>query len=365
MRTDKSTKDTEIYNTRLARSDVAFCVLNRFNNHDIRILLLPFPSLSRHQPGLSKQSANSVMLDFTPAQYHYLQILIGLTHVISLSLLSFLIPRQAPRLYQWKRLTWGKVCLFLFLVDCWLFIFFSGLLLTGIGTRNSTLCAVTIWSCLFFQGSVKTLKYAFLVEKSYIVWSGGRRISRFRTKVYRMSSAVLLGHIVFSPFLVKNNHVREDRICVIVFSHPVLFSMGAADLSLYVAFTWLFLLPLRRTHIFSPRLRDVARKTLYGTVVALTISAGNVVAVAVLAGIEMAQVCMISCVLDVTLNALVLYRVSSGASSYSVNHPTIPEINVTKSSTAVKTRWSPMNKIDQVGTVNTYRDGAIERRHSV
>ncbi|KAI3613858.1 hypothetical protein WG66_006469 [Moniliophthora roreri] len=196
-----------------------------FNNHDIRILLLPFPSLSRHQPGLSKQSANSVMLDFTPAQYHYLQILIGLTHVIT------------PRLYQWKRLTWGKVCLFLFLVDCWAVI-----------DRNRN------------EKFNITLKYAFLVEKSKTTRRG-----------------------------------KEDAI-------------------------------------------------------------GNVVAVAVLAGIEMAQV---------TLNALVLYRVSSGASSYSVNHPTIPEINVTKSSTAVKTRWSPMNKIDQVGTVNTYRDGAIERRHSV
>ncbi|EEB92191.1 hypothetical protein MPER_09335 [Moniliophthora perniciosa FA553] len=123
------------------------------------------------------------MSDFTPAKYHYLQILMSFTH--------------APRLKERKHLTWGKLCLFLFLADSWDFVNWN---------RDEKLEI--------------TLKYAFLIEKaelsnpsakSYIVWSGGSRTPRFKTKIYRISSAMLLGQFFFAPFLTKGSHVREDR----------------------------------------------------------------------------------------------------------------------------------------------------------
>ncbi|ESK89767.1 hypothetical protein Moror_16829 [Moniliophthora roreri MCA 2997] len=143
-----------------------------------------------------------------------------------------------------------------------------------------------------------------------------------------------------------------------------LFLMGATDFILNVSFTYLFLMPLRRTNVLSPMLRDVATKTLYGCVISLIVSVANIVVIAVLDGVEMVRVCMISTVLDATLNALILYWISSGA-LYSVNHFTLPEITVTKASTAFGIRPRSTTKIDEVWPVNTGGDAAIERRHSI
>uniref|UniRef100_A0A0W0F086 Uncharacterized protein n=1 Tax=Moniliophthora roreri TaxID=221103 RepID=A0A0W0F086_MONRR len=149
-----------------------------------------------------------------------------------------------------------------------------------------------------------------------------------------------------------------------------LFLMGATDFILNVSFTYLFLMPLRRTNVLSPMLRDVATKTLYTSVVrpssqsSFSLIQANIVVIAVLDGVEMVRVCMISTVLDATLNALILYWISSGA-LYSVNHFTLPEITVTKASTAFGIRPRSTTKIDEVWPVNTGGDAAIERRHSI
>ncbi|ESK89775.1 hypothetical protein Moror_16837 [Moniliophthora roreri MCA 2997] len=298
------------------------------------------------------------MSDPTPPKYQSLHILTSSTHLLSISLLSYLISRKAPpinKLQQWKSLRWGKVCMFLVLIDSWFFVLFSGILLTGIGTMGDPVaCSLAIFSCILFQGSSKVLIYAFFVEKVYIVWSGGNRTPRLKTKVYKICSVILLGYVVIDVlfFLGHASHIREeDGVCILGYKNYASIALVTYDLVQNVFFTIMFLWPLWRSRVMSPRLRNVAKKTFYGAVSGLTISAANTVVLIALRGTELSWVCMNSCVADVAANALILYWVSSGTPSDSVDHFTLPEINVTN--ITVGNQWKAPAMTSPSGTMDT------------
>ncbi|KAF5311544.1 hypothetical protein D9758_018767 [Tetrapyrgos nigripes] len=89
------------------------------------------------------------------------------------------------------------------------------------------------------------------------------------------------------------------------------------DLFLNIFMTIMFLWPLcgfwpRHTGAkTSPKLREVAKKTLYGATVSLICSAANISILSALGGNELGWVCMSSCVSDVVINAVVLYWIST------------------------------------------------------
>ncbi|KAF9580943.1 hypothetical protein BGW38_002214 [Lunasporangiospora selenospora] len=63
------------------------------------------------------------------------------------------------------------------------------------------------------------------------------------------------------------------------------------------------------------RLRDVARRTLLGSVVALVLSTANVFTLVVFQGHERGLICLASCTIDVTLNAMSVHWVTSRGGS--------------------------------------------------
>jgi hypothetical protein len=63
----------------------------------------------------------------------------------------------------------------------------------------------------------QVLIYGFLVEKVYIVWSGGNQTPRFSTPAYRICSVVLLGYVTVLVLMIlgQNSLIRGDGMCII------------------------------------------------------------------------------------------------------------------------------------------------------
>ncbi|KAK7031093.1 hypothetical protein VNI00_013697 [Paramarasmius palmivorus] len=232
---------------------------------------------------------------------------------------------------HWKHLTWAKVCVFLVLVESWVFVAVSGILMTGVGTNGDSIaCSVAAWLCIICTGSAKTLIYAFLVEKIYIVWSSGFRTPRLKTKVYMICGGVLLGFaaLLVAFLLGHDSHIGDNSMCILSYTRFLWLSLVAYDVLQTCFLTVMFLWPLYRSRVISPILRDVAKRTWIGALAGLTVGGVNTIILASQGGTESTWVCMNICVIDSTLNALILCWVS-GPPSDPVDHFTLPAIDVT------------------------------------
>ncbi|KAJ3779006.1 hypothetical protein FB446DRAFT_711801 [Lentinula raphanica] len=248
-----------------------------------------------------------------PSRYHGLGVMAECVSLISVSVLSFCLSQRVPRGWrQWKHLTWGRTCVL------WLFVFFSGLLSSGIGFSTSyTTCALAIYTCVSFYAISKVLIYAFLSEKVYIVWTGGNQTSRIEAKVYRVCAFVLLGYVAVGILTVlgRDSTVRhESGVCVIGLKAFATVSLIVYDMSLNIFLTAMFLWPLWKSHPMSPRLRSIAKRTLYGASTSLISSMINIAILFLLGGNELGWICISSCVADVTINSLALFWLSSSSS---------------------------------------------------
>lgn len=254
---------------------------------------------------------------------HSNQIVSSCGYLLAISVLSYCISHRTPPLGSWKQwtnLTWGHLCVVLVLFDSWLFVFFSGVLVSGIGLSYShTTCALAVYSCISFYALGKIFIYGFLAEKVYIVWSGGNCTPRFSSPAYRICSVVLLGYIIILVLMIlgKNSFIRADGMCVIGLRDFATIPLISYDLFLNVFLTAMFLWPLWRSNLMSHRLRKVATRTLYGACVSLTTSAVNVAILTAMKGQEFGWVCLGSCMTDVTLNAIVFSWVTSRPDSHS------------------------------------------------
>ncbi|KAL0569903.1 hypothetical protein V5O48_012060 [Marasmius crinis-equi] len=251
--------------------------------------------------------------------------------LLGASIIALLISRRTPTTWlELKNITWGKVCLLLILIESWFTVVGAGFILTGIGVNgNPVTCNFISIACLIFVGGTKFLIYAFLVEKVYIVWSGGFRTPRLKTAVYRICLVFQLAYLgVAVLYLIERSTViLEDGACL----------LGFKDVA---------------SKVMSPALRVVAKKTLIGSVLGWAIIATNSLVIIGMKGKELDWVCITSCVFDVTLNALVLYWVSSGAPSDSVNHFTLPTISLAASTSTTMSGFAedqPENKNEEGG----------------
>ncbi|KAJ3984227.1 hypothetical protein F5890DRAFT_70199 [Lentinula detonsa] len=115
--------------------------------------------------------------------------------------------------------------------------------------------------------------------------------------------------------LGNENTVRADGVCVIGLKSYSTIPLIAYDLSLNIFLTAMFMCPLWVLHPMSPRLRSVAKRTLYGATISLISSAVNILIMLLLSGSELGWVCITSCASDVVINSFAVFCVSSGSYS--------------------------------------------------
>ncbi|KAG7089154.1 hypothetical protein E1B28_010860 [Marasmius oreades] len=277
--------------------------------------------------------------------------------LLGLSVVTFLISR---RLYnfisskpEWRKMSWGKICMFLILITSWAFLFTCGFLLAVVdSSTDSAACSVAMFACAILHGvnrvrgqnfmqlalcdaDSQLLIHAFLVEKVYIVWSNGCMIARLRTPMYKVCLVVQLGFTILLGLLITgiSMTVGGNGACLVEYDGYLATSIVGYDFLQCLFFTLAFVWPLKKSSVMSPALKTIAKKTLVGAFSGLTIYvASALVALISSKGHEWDSEYMSFFSVDVTLNALILYWVSSGAPSDSVRDFTLPQVTITAGS---------------------------------
>ncbi|KAJ7043681.1 hypothetical protein C8F04DRAFT_1028692 [Mycena alexandri] len=249
-----------------------------------------------------------------------LQTLSAVIHFLGITILTHFLSRRVAteNLTSWNslsRITWPRLCTLLVFLDSWAFMFASGILIFGVGLETYEAgCSAGIYLCIVFYSSSKLLIYAFLIEKVYVVWGvGGKRI---HSPVYIICAVTvgLYAGVIALLFFGRVSQLRAgDKACVIGLKPVASIPLLSYDLYINVFLTALFLWPLLRSNLSTPRLKRVAIRTLLSSAVALTTSTVNIVVLTVLKGHELGWVCLASCGTDVIFNALALFWVT-GAS---------------------------------------------------
>ncbi|KAF7315921.1 hypothetical protein MIND_00108800 [Mycena indigotica] len=238
-----------------------------------------------------------------------LQALSAAIHLIGVTILTFFISlRLAPGSGEdgtksiFVRPTWPRLCVLLVLLDSWLFLFSSGLLIFGVGLQmNRTACAAGIYLCVVFYCTSKVLIYLFLTEKVYIVWNTGTRRLRSPIFLICIGSVTFYAAILLIMFFGRIHQFREgDSACVLGLKPTASIPLLSYDLYINLLLTVLFVYPLLRSKHSTAQMRRVALRTLTAATAALTTSTAS-----------WPPKLTLRCGADVILNAAALFWVTS------------------------------------------------------
>ncbi|KIK57190.1 hypothetical protein GYMLUDRAFT_46436 [Collybiopsis luxurians FD-317 M1] len=245
-----------------------------------------------------------------------LQVLVSLTLALGMTVITHCLSRSlAP--VRWtctglRSITFARFCLIMVFINSWLFVFSIHTLTFGFALEfSNAACATAGHVCTVFYGSAKVFIYLFLAERVHVVWSRGQ--TRFASPMYRLCIAVVV--IYMFPgivMLINSRHIFRsgDGACIIGLAHDASYYVFAYDVATTVVFTALFLWPIFQSTLRNAFIRQVAVRTFWATVVALSTSTANVLILALLEGRELGWICLTTCAADITVNAFALFWVS-------------------------------------------------------
>ncbi|GJJ75322.1 hypothetical protein EMPS_07680 [Entomortierella parvispora] len=181
---------------------------------------------------------------------------------------------------------------------------------------NPVSCTMSVYSCIILYACSKIFIYLFLMEKVYVVTAVGS--TRFDFMLYRINLALLLPYLgIFSLMIIfRVSQLQPNGECKIGLLPPASVTLILYDIFISSWLTTLFIRPLLSSTSLlqgpsKGKLRDVARRTLMGSVIALCLSTANVFTLVLFKGHERGLICLASCTVDVTLNAMTIHWVTS------------------------------------------------------
>ncbi|KAI1315346.1 hypothetical protein EDD11_000954 [Mortierella claussenii] len=185
---------------------------------------------------------------------------------------------------------------------------------------NEVSCTLSIYTCIILYALSKVVIYLFLMEKVYVVTAVG--MTRKEFMLYKINMGLMSPYfgIVALMIVFRVAEVDVDGQCHIGLLKPAALPLILYDMFLSIWLTLLFIRPLMssKSLLQGPskgRLRDVARRTLIGAILALILSSANVFTLVYFQGNERGLICLASCTCDVTLNAITIHWVTSRATS--------------------------------------------------
>ncbi|KDN37517.1 hypothetical protein RSAG8_10116, partial [Rhizoctonia solani AG-8 WAC10335] len=276
-----------------------------------------------------------------------MQALSSVVHLFGCSVIAFCFARRTTgdaffSWQTWLSMSWPRLCVLLVFLDSWLFLFSTGILITGVGMSSSFInCSLGIYACILLYAGSKILIYFFLIEKVHVVW-GGTHQPRLHSKVYwgclltLAPYGVSLGWDTPTPVALQSilgvpahlgtirsyrdsddhrvAYFRDNRSCVIGLRNYASLSLLVYDLYINIFLTGMFLWPLFRSRLSNPKLKRMAMRTLVAAFAALTTSTINITVLTIMQGQQLGWVCLGSCGTDVLVNALVLFWVTDNIS---------------------------------------------------
>ncbi|CAO3566217.1 unnamed protein product [Mortierella alpina] len=203
----------------------------------------------------------------------------------------------------------------LYLVS-WAFSFMATMLVQT-NNYNVTSCTLSVYSCIVLYAISKVIIYLFLMEKVYVVTAIGSTRKDF--KLYKVNLVLMLPYLgILALMIIFRVSEVDDATgqCFIGLLKPAALPLILYDIFLSCWLTALFIRPLMSSTSLlqgpsKGKLRDVARRTLLGCIIALILSSANVFTLVYFDGHERGLICLASCTLDVTLNAITIHWVTS------------------------------------------------------
>ncbi|KAF9404231.1 hypothetical protein BGZ94_004282 [Podila epigama] len=165
----------------------------------------------------------------------------------------------------------------------WLFAFTTPILVQT-NEYNKLSCEMSVFICIILYVICKILIYLFLVERVYVVTTVG--VTRKNSWMYRFNVALLIPY--FGIFCLG-----------IYLRNATIIPNGNCEIGLKKAS------PTKRA------LREVAKRSLIGSIVALVLSTANIAILVIFEGHQRSMFCLASCSIDVTLNAIAIHWVTS------------------------------------------------------
>ncbi|KAF9185061.1 hypothetical protein BGZ50_003299 [Haplosporangium sp. Z 11] len=206
----------------------------------------------------------------------------------------------------------------LYLVS-WAFTFIAAHLVQT-NNFNEISCTLSIYTCIMLYALSKIIIYLFLMEKVYVVTAVGQTRRNFMLYKINMWLMTPYAGVITLMVLYRVAEIEENGECHIGLLKPAALPLILYDLFLSIWLTLLFIRPLMspQSKLQGPskgKLRDVARRTLIGAIVAMLLSSANVFTLVYFQGEERGLICLSSCTADVTLNAIAIHWVTSRAST--------------------------------------------------
>ncbi|KAG0262015.1 hypothetical protein BG011_000439 [Mortierella polycephala] len=202
----------------------------------------------------------------------------------------------------------------LYLVS-WLFSVIAAML---VQTNNDNLlsCQLSILSCIALYALSKIIIYLFLMEKVYVVSAVG--VTRSNSRMYKLNLVLMVPYIgvIANMVVFRVAKLEEEGRCYIGLLRPAALPLILYDIIISCWLTFLFLRPLMSSSSLlqgpsKGKLRNVARRTLLGSLIALLLSSANIFTLVYFNGHERGLICLVSCTVDVTLNAITIHWVTS------------------------------------------------------
>ncbi|KAF9160541.1 hypothetical protein DFQ27_005802 [Actinomortierella ambigua] len=239
-----------------------------------------------------------------------------LVSLLSISLMSVLFGRKTSGTSM-ANINYARGLVIALYVVSWAFTTIAAVL-TSTNQGNIMSCTLSIFVCLSLYAASKIIIYLFLIEKVYVVSSV--TTTRKNTFLYRLNILLLTPYTVILVLMILNRVavINERDECYIGLKPLASITLILYDIFISSWLTILFIRPLMSTTSMlqgpsKGKLREVARRTLIGSVIALILSSANVFTLVYYRGFEDSVVCLLSCTLDVTLNAVTVHWVTSRA----------------------------------------------------
>ncbi|KAF9388967.1 hypothetical protein CPB97_000080 [Podila verticillata] len=219
---------------------------------------------------------------------------------------------------KWSNINYPRFLVILLYLVSWVFTFMAAELVQH-HDFNLLACTLSIYTCVVLYASSKVIIYLFLMEKVYVVTCIG--ISRKASIIYRINIGLTTPFIVI-VYLMATYEVAEldpQGTCFIGLQRASALPLIIYDIFLSSWLTFLFIRPLVSSNslLQGPsrgNLRQVARRTLVGAIVATVLSSSNIFTLAYFEGHELGLVCLSCCTADVTLNAMTIHWATSRGS---------------------------------------------------